>query len=157
MASEVDVSGPNPNSNGSTEGEPASALMPTNAKDDLAEWTLVCSNAVDLSSLPNPGAMVRNYYPILIDRQPAVLAVEDVSTGYPLGRVHRFNGRKWSEFASQSFPFGSISFRAETPRDGMTSYLVATTSTGAAQVYVVDRDLVSERQKGQGPYRSGII
>jgi uncharacterized RDD family membrane protein YckC len=116
---------------GDSETRPASALRPCNTGAQIAEWSLVREDVVINDPWNIPQGM-------LITGQPAVLIIEDVRTGNPVGHLYRFDGISWSLFASQSFPFGSVEFRANSNPDGQKSYILATTSLGRGNLYVVD-------------------
>lgn len=115
---------------GSTD-EPVSALKVANTDGELAGWSLV-----------RPGALrpveFGPWHGLFVEGQPAALIVDEVHTGSPIGRIYRFDGAQWSEFATKAFPFGSNQFRAVSCRDGQKSYIVVTTSTGVAHIYAVE-------------------
>ena len=117
---------------GSTD-ESVSALKAANTEDEIAGWSLVRE-----SSMGNSPHGPQHLLGMLVGGQPAALIVDDAQTGYPVGRLYRFDGTKWSEFATQPFPFGSQQFRAVSCRDGQKSYIVVTTSMGFAYFYAVE-------------------
>ena len=111
----------------------ASALKPANVETATDGWHLVHERAKPWGSnhLHTGGQM-------LVGGQPATLVVKGLDTGNPVGHLYRFDGTKWSESLTQTFPFGTNQVRAVTCRDGEKSYLVASTSTGTAHVYAVE-------------------
>ena len=121
------------NGNPESTDESVSALKAANTEGEIAGWSLV-REAIMGNSPHGPQHLLG----MLVGGQPAALIVDDAQTGYPVGRLYRLDGAKWSEFATQVFPFGSNQFRAVTCRDKQKSYLVATTSMGAAHVYAVE-------------------
>ena len=120
---------------GISSDEPANGIMlPANTDEDLECWSLAWSFVG-----PRLEWMSGTYYVLLVEKQwPAIFIAEDLLTGNGIGRVYRFDGTKWSEFASQKLPFGSQRFNVVTLRNGTASYIVVTTSTGIAHVYSVD-------------------
>lgn len=131
----VDPLGRRFNGVAATTDAPVSALRPTNFDGQSRGWSLVREKA----NVPPPEAYShRNLFGMLFDGQPAALIVEDARDGVPVGHLYRFDGSTWTEFATQSFPFGSKLFRVISRRDGRKPYIVATTTTGAAHVFAVE-------------------
>ncbi|MBC8115768.1 MAG: hypothetical protein H7062_15395, partial [Candidatus Saccharimonas sp.] len=114
---------------------PVSALRAANSDGKSTGWTLVRESA---SESRDVRFTHQNLFGMLVGDQPAALIIDDKQSGHPMGHLHRFDGVKWSEFATQAFPFGTNQFRVVACRDGQKSYLVASTSTGAAHVYAVE-------------------
>ncbi|MEK6258400.1 MAG: RDD family protein [Planctomycetota bacterium] len=114
---------------------PASALRPANFDGQTSGWSLVREKP----NTPPPKAYShRNLFGMLYDGQPVALIVEDNRDGYPVGYFYRLGGSTWTEFATQTFPFGSTEFRVVSRRDGRKSYILATTTTGATHVLAVE-------------------
>ena len=114
--------------------EPASALRTANTEDQIAGWSLVR----DAPERTASWHVLHEPYGLLVSGQPAVLVVDDIDTGYPVGHLYLFDGTGWSEFANQPFPFGSRQFHVATRHDAQKAYIVATTSMGVEYVYSVD-------------------
>ncbi len=112
-----------------------SALRPVNFDGQTRGWSLV--REMPNSPPPQPYSH-RNMFGMLYDGQPAALYVEDNRDGYPVGYFYRLDGSTWTEFATQTFPFGSTEFRVVSRHDGRSSYILAMTTTGATHVYAVD-------------------
>ena len=117
--------------------EPASALRPVNFDGEPVGWSLVREEP---NVKPTRGVIYshQDLFGMLVGGQPAAMFVEDDQDGSPVGKFYRFDGTNWSEFATQTFPFGSNQFRAVSCRDGEKAYIVATTTTGVGQVYAVE-------------------
>ena len=116
--------------------EPVSALRPVNFDGASAGWSLVREDTS--RQHPLTPFTHQNLFGMLVGGRPAAMIVEDNQDGTPVGKFYRFDGTNWSEFATRTFPFGSNNFRAVSCRDGEKAYIVATTTTGAGQVYAVE-------------------
>jgi uncharacterized RDD family membrane protein YckC len=124
--------------------EPASALNAIKTTDDASAWTVI-----NKAPIPDFGPNVPlryvgngNKFGILVSGHPAALIVDRSDPGAMVGHLFRFEGRQWVEFATQTFPFGTVAIRTVVSQDGLSSLIVATTSTGAAHVYEVDASSV---------------
>ncbi|MBC8113493.1 MAG: RDD family protein, partial [Candidatus Saccharimonas sp.] len=112
-----------------------SALRPANFDGQTRGWSLVREKP----NAPPPKAYShRNMFGLLYEGQPAALYIEDNRDGYPVGYFYRLDGSTWTEFATQTFPFGSTEFRVVSRHDGRSSYILAMTTTGTTHVYAVD-------------------
>jgi uncharacterized RDD family membrane protein YckC len=124
------------NRNGGADNQPVSALRPTNSDVAIKDWSLVW-NDKELNFNPRfPSLHYAGY--AVIGGRPAAMIVSGIQSGFSIGHIFRFDGRKWSEFATQEFPFGANQFRLVTCRDGQKAYIVALTSTGTAHVYAAE-------------------
>ena len=115
-----------------------SALAVVNATQELAGWSVVRPAKTDGPTSSVTSKIVAVDGGLVIEGKPAALIVDQVRTGITAGSVYRFDGSKWTLFATQEFPFGSNRFRAVVSRDGQRSYIVSTTSMGAGHVYAVE-------------------
>jgi uncharacterized RDD family membrane protein YckC len=122
--------------------EPASALNTANTNDGIAGWSLVRDQS----------GSVKYQYECVVGGRPAVLFVDDVAGGNPMGHLFRLDGAQWTEVAAQPFPFGSDKFRVVCCRDRQKSYIVATTSTGKSHVYVWEETGVRATNGGSASY-----
>ena len=116
--------------------EPASALWTANSDGQASGWTLVREQQRTQPSTP---IGQQNYlFGFLVGGMPAALIVDDEHDGYLVGHLYRFDGSNWSESATHTFPFGTNMLRVVPCRDGQKSYIVASTTTGAAHVFAVE-------------------
>ncbi len=100
-----------------------------------AGWSLVRAQP---SPIPTIYKSHQNLFGLLVDGQPMALIVDDTGDHQPVGHLYRFDGTNWSEWATQTFPFGARDFRVLPSRDGQKSYIVATSMTQVGQVYAVE-------------------
>ena len=107
--------------------EPVSALRTANSDGKSTGWALVRELANTSRDLTGSH---QNLFGMLVGGQPAAMIVDEFHDGYLEGHLYRFDGTAWSEFATQVFPFGSNQFRVVSCRDGLKSYIVASTTTG---------------------------
>lgn len=117
--------------------QPASALSPANVNPSLNGWSLVRSKQID-PLLNSSGRRYLPPQPMLIGGMPAALIADGDANGNMVGHLYRFDGKRWSEFVAQPFPFGASQVQAVTS-DDQKSYIVVTTTTGIAHVYAVDK------------------
>jgi uncharacterized RDD family membrane protein YckC len=112
--------------------EPASALNTSNHDPEITPWIRICL-------LPKESAELEGNWicGMLLDDQPIALAIECYRDRHYIGRLHRFDGTKWTEFATQSFPLGSTWFRTLNGGDGKPGLLIVNTSM---RTYVYDVD-----------------
>ncbi len=120
--------------------EPVSALNPANATGSTANWNVI--NKTPIASAGHHfGAHYQrggNKFGLLVNGQPAALLVDGSNPETMVGHLFRFDGQQWSEFATQTFPFGTVAFRTVVSQDNQTSFIVAKTSTGVVHAYEVD-------------------
>lgn len=127
--------------------EPASALNPANATGSTTTWNVI--NKTPIASAGNNFATRYRYlgtgnkFGLLVNGQPAAMLVDGSDAGTMVGHLFRFDGQKWSEFATHTFPFGTVAFRTVVSQNNQTSFIVATTSTGVVYAYEVDASGVS--------------
>ncbi|MDB5346616.1 MAG: domain containing protein [Schlesneria sp.] len=120
--------------------EPVSALNAANMEGGPAVWTLI--NKVSIADVGNNFTFRNrssgNKFGLLLNGQPAALIVDGSDPATMVGHLFRFDGRQWTEFATQTFPFGTAAIRTVVSQDDQTSFIVATTSTGVVHAYEVD-------------------
>ena len=125
-----------PNVAESLTNEPVSALQAANSDGWSTGWTLV-RETPNTQPIAN-SSQASHLFGLMVGGQPAALIVDDVQDGMLVGHFYRFDGAEWSEFATHTFPFGANQLRVLPCRDGQKSYLVASTTTGAAHVFAVE-------------------
>jgi uncharacterized RDD family membrane protein YckC len=125
-------------------GEPTSALLAENTARTSNTWTVV--SKVPIADVGNNVAVqyraAGNKFGLIVDGHPAALLVDVSDPGTMIGHLFRFDGQSWTEFATQTFPFGTAAIRVAVTQDGQTSFIVATTSTGVVNAYEVDSSAV---------------
>ncbi|HEY4258841.1 MAG TPA: RDD family protein [Schlesneria sp.] len=120
--------------------ESASALRMLKTNEASATWSLINKAAiadVGVNFAPRY-RMTGNKFGLLVDGQPAALLVDGSDPGTMIGHLFRFDGRVWTEFDTQTFPFGTAAIRVAFDQDGQDSFIVARTSTGVVNAYEVD-------------------
>ncbi len=118
--------------------------------DDLIGWTLVRPQP------SQPDIARRTTHGLLIDGQPAALIIDDISAASPTARYYRLDGTTWNEIHALPLEFGSRSCRVVTTPDGLRSYVVAMTSTGAAHFYAVEADQLRQTNASDTEENMGL-
>ncbi len=132
--------------------QPAPTVIESLADSPAAGWSLICRRFVKPTKpvVPQTGvSSKKTFWGMLVEGQPAVLFFDDLKSNEPIGHIYRFDGQNWTELASQQFPLGSHDFRVFTTTDGQRSYLGASTSIGAANVYAVEATSIRKTNASQ--------
>ncbi len=124
--------------NGSPVESPVSALYAENTPADVAGWSVVNKSPMVGRSLSLSYQEFPNHVGLLVDGKPAAIVVDADDASAVVGHLFRFDNGHWSEFATQTFPFGTAIVRAAICQDHQTSFVLATTSTGLLHLYEVD-------------------
>jgi uncharacterized RDD family membrane protein YckC len=112
---------------------PVSALDAVNLDAVTSDWWSLVRE--------EPASLLHGYVAtigLMVAGQPAALIVDDVATGNAIGRLYRFDGTTWNEYASQPFPFGSATFATVTTDDGQRSYVGVRTTYGDSYFYALE-------------------
>lgn len=126
--------------------EPVAEWDPTfkrGTADDLAGWTFIGDRKLPTQFegyAHNAGQVMG----MLIDGDPALFVIKELTSESALGHIYRCNAGRWSDAQPVRFPIGSKSFRTCTTDDGQRSFILADTHLGALHVYAVEADQVRE-------------
>ncbi|MDB5346612.1 MAG: domain containing protein [Schlesneria sp.] len=124
--------------NASLVESPVSALYAENMPADVAGWSVVNKTPMVGRALSLSYQEFPNHIGLLVDGKPAAIVVDTDDASAVVGHLFRFDNGHWSEFATQTFPFGTAIVRAAIYQDHQTSFVLATTSTGLLHLYEVD-------------------
>lgn len=117
--------------------QPPSALTPENTREPAEGWTLVRKELIDR-------AIWNEHSGMLVGGVPVAMVFDGTPDGRRIGKLYRFDGDAWSEFAEQEFPFGTTMLRTLTAREESKAYIMATTSAGCIQLYAVEPSGIRE-------------
>ena len=115
--------------------EAVSALRVANSDGATTGWTLVREQP---NALPTIFHSNQDLFGMVVGGQPAAMIVDDSGDFQPVGHCYRFDGAAWSEFATQTFPFGTNQIRVLPSHGGQKTFVVATSRTGAAHIFAVE-------------------
>jgi uncharacterized RDD family membrane protein YckC len=124
--------------NGSLVEPPVSALHPENMLGDVTGWSIVNKTPM-VGTVVHPNSdEAANHVGLLVEGNPAAIVLDTSNASAVVGHLFRLENGEWSEFATQTFPFGTAGLRAAICDDHQTSFVLATTSAGLVHVYEVN-------------------
>lgn len=120
--------------------QPASALNAANTPADATGWTIVNKVPMQATGIFVGYSAMCNQFGLLVDGKPAAIVVDTSDASAMVGHLFRLENGQWSEFATQTFPFGTSAIRAVICQDHQTSFVLAKTSAGLVHLYEVKAD-----------------
>lgn len=118
--------------------QPVSALEAEKTLGGVTGWTVVNKMRMEEPGPIRGSLFTNNKFGIFLNGQPAVVLVDASDESAVIGRFLQLENGKWTEFATQAFPFGTESMRAVSCDDHQTAFVVAITAAGFARVYEVN-------------------
>jgi uncharacterized RDD family membrane protein YckC len=120
--------------------QPVSALNAANKPADVTGWTVVNKVPMQATGTFVGYPAFSNKFGMFVEGKPAAIVVDTADASAVVGHLFRLENGQWSEFATQTFPFGTSVIRAVTRQDHQSSFVLAKTSAGLAHLYEVTAD-----------------
>ncbi len=120
--------------------QPVSALNAENRPADVSGWTVVNKVPMHATGTFVGYPAFSNKFGMFVDGKPAAIVVDTADASAVVGHLFRLENGQWSEFATQTFPFGTSAIRAVICQDHQSSFVLAKTSAGLVHLYEVNAD-----------------
>ena len=101
-------------------------------------WMLVQDLKQFTDQYPHMNPDLIEVNPMLVEGQPVATMAGRMPSGGVIADFFRLDGKRWSQFATQTFRLGTEWLQTGICSNGKKSYLVATTPLGKSDVYAVE-------------------